>query len=105
VETILGDFLFKNIQQAGKGGDPQFLGDALYAAGRHLPGSSIWFARAPFQRAVLDQLALMVDPRARERFARIEDTARKDWAQSYWWQPGRTEPRRAPNFNAVLGAR
>jgi hypothetical protein len=34
VETVLGDFIIKNVQQAGKGEQTQFLGDALYAGGR-----------------------------------------------------------------------
>lgn len=102
-ESILGDFVIKNIQQAGKGQDTHFAGDALYALGRHIPGSSLWFTRLAFQRGVLDQTALMVDPRARERFARIEAQAKKDWGQSYWLPPGRTEPRRAPDLSAIIG--
>ena len=104
VETVLGDFVFKNIQLAGKGQETHFFGDALYTAGRYLPGSSLWFGRLAFQRAVLDQLALMADPRSRERFARIEEQARKDWGQRYWLPPGRTEVRRAPDLSAALGA-
>ncbi|WP_445486910.1 hypothetical protein [Rhodopseudomonas sp. RCAM05734] len=103
-ESILGDFVIKNIQQAGKGQDTHFAGDALYALGRHIPGSSLWFTRLAFQRGVLDQLALMADPRARERFSRIEQQAKKDWGQSYWLPPGRTEARRMPDFGAVMGA-
>jgi hypothetical protein len=103
IETVLGDFIVKNIQNAGKGKDTHFLGDALYALGRHTPGSSLWFARLAFQREVLDQLALMADPRTRERFARIEQTARREWGQRYWWRPGRTEPERQPELEAVLG--
>lgn len=103
VETILGDFVLKNIQRAGKGEPTStFMGDALYAFGRHVPGSSLWYAKLPFQRAVLDQLALMLDPKARDRFARIEATAQKDWGQPYWMQPGRLEPRRSPNFSMGL---
>lgn len=104
-ESILGDFVIKNIQQAGKGQDTHFAGDALYALGRHIPGSSLWFTRLAFQRQVLDQLALIVDPRARERFARIEAQAKKDWGQSYWLPPGRTEVRRGPEFMAIVGGR
>jgi hypothetical protein len=105
IESTLGDFVMKNIQQAGKGEETHFLGDALYAGGRYVPGSSLWFARLAFQRHVLDQLALMADPRTPERFARIEEKAQKEWGQRYWWQPGRQEPRRAPEFETMLGPR
>lgn len=103
VETVLGDFVMKNIQNAGKGKDTHFLGDALYVGARYVPGSSLWFARAAFQRNVVDQLALMVDDRARERFQRIEDTARREWGQQYWWRLGRTAPSRAPELGAIGG--
>lgn len=104
-ETVLGDFVFKNIQQAAKGNDTQFLGDALYAGARHLPGSSLWFARLAFQRAALDQLALMADPRTPQRFANIEQKARQDWGQGYWWAPGRTAASRPPDLTAMGGPR
>lgn len=103
VETVLGDFVLKNVQNAGKGKDTHFLGDALYTAARYVPGSSLWFLRAAFQREVVDQLALMADDRTRERFKRIEDTARKEWGQRYWWRPGRREPDRAPDLGAIGG--
>jgi hypothetical protein len=45
---------------------------------------------------VVDQLAKWADPRATERFARIEQQTRQDWSQSYWWRPGRTSPERGP---------
>jgi len=102
-ETLLGDFVLKNIQLAGKGQETHFLGDALYAGARYVPGSSLWFGRLAFQRYALDQLALMADPRTPQRLQRIEDQARKDWGQSYWWQPGRTEARRAPDLAAIGG--
>lgn len=102
-ETIIGDFVIKNIQKAGKGEPSQFLGDAVYALGRHVPGSSLWYARLAFQRLVLDQAHLMADPRARERFGRIEQRARQDFGQDYWWRPGQTSPQRAPDLGAAFG--
>jgi hypothetical protein len=45
---------------------------------------------------VLDQAALMIDPRARERFNRIETAARNDFGQQYWWRHGEASAERAP---------
>lgn len=104
-ESILGDFFWKNVQAASKGQETHLLGDAAYAFGNNIPGSRLWFLKTEFQRQVLDQLALMADSRAPERFRRMEETARKDWGQSYWWKPGRTSPSRAPNLEAALGGR
>jgi hypothetical protein len=105
IEGVLGDFIIKNIQQAGKGQDTHFLGDAVYALARYTPGSSLWFGRLAFQNKVIDQLAIMADPRAREKFARIEAQARKDWGQSYWWRRGQQSPDRAPELSAIAGGR
>jgi hypothetical protein len=102
-ERILGDFLLKNFQAAAKGKETHFLGDAAYVGGGFLPGSSLWFGRLAFQREVLDQMAKMIDPRAPERFQRMEETAMREWGQRHWWAPGRTEPRRAPDLEAILG--
>jgi hypothetical protein len=92
VEAVLGDFLMKNARKALKGEETQFAGDALYVAGRYMPGSSLWMTRLAFQRAILDQLALIIDPKAPERFARIEQKAREDWGQRMLWRPGNALP-------------
>jgi hypothetical protein len=101
-EDVLGKFLLRNVELAGKGTPTHFAGDALYALGRYMPGSNLWYAKLAFQRAVLDQAARMIDERAPERFARMEQQARKDFGQSYWLPPGRMEPRRAPDLGAMI---
>ncbi len=88
VEQVLGKFLWKNTQLAISGKPTHFAGDALYTAAQFVPGSSLWYLRTAFQRGVLDHLAMVVDSRARERFSRMEETAKKDFGQSYWWRPG-----------------
>ncbi len=100
VEKV-GKFVIGNLQRAGKGEETHFAGDALYTAASFLPGSSLWYARLGFQRTVLDQLALMIDPRAPERFRRMEDMAQRDWSQRFWWSPGRTAPQDTPSFGAM----
>lgn len=99
----LGRFVIGNIGHSTKGEPTHFAGDALYVAARYVPGSSLWFGRLAFQRAVVDQLALMVDPRAPDRFRRMESEAQKTWAQRYWWRPGQTSPARGPDFGAMAG--
>lgn len=102
-EKVLGDFLMANIGRAYKGEPTHFAGDALYAAAGLVPGSSLWYARTIYQRAVIDQLALMIDDRAPERFARIEREAQKQWGQSFWWGPGQREASRSPALSAAFG--
>jgi hypothetical protein len=102
-EKILGDFLIKNLQRAAQGEETHFTGDALYVAAGLVPGSSLWYLRTAYQRALVDQAALLIDERAAERFQRIEREAQKSWGQSFWWEPGRVEPRRAPDLSAMAG--
>jgi len=97
----VGKFVLGNLQRLGKGEPTHFAGDALYTAASFLPGSSLWYVRLGFQRALLDQLALQIDPRAPERFRRMEDMAQRDWGQRFWWSPGRAAPQSAPNLGGT----
>ena len=71
--------------------------------GRNLPGASTWYLRLAIERAVLDQLRLMVDPDAYKRFRQLERGRQRDYNQDYWWRPGQTLPDRAPNILGVTG--
>lgn len=104
VDKVLGDWLIKNAYLAARGKETHFTGDALYVLGGLVPGQSLWYARTAFQRSVLDQLALMIDDRAPERFRRVEKEAEKSWGQRLWWDPGAPTPRRAPDPAAALGS-
>ncbi len=73
-------------------------GDALYAGARFVPGSNLWYWRLAFQRNIIDRLALEIDPRAPERFRRIEREAEKNFGQGFWWRPGEATPDRMPAF-------
>jgi hypothetical protein len=97
-EDVLGKFLMRNIQLAAAGKPTHFAGDALYTAGRYMPGSTLWYSKLAFNRAVLDQAAQIIDPRARERFQRAESEARRDYGQSYFWHPGSAAPSRMPSI-------
>lgn len=91
-------FVLGNLQRAGKGEETHFAGDALYLGSGLLPGSSLWYGRLAFQRAVVDQLAVMIDPRAPDRFRRMEDLAQRDWGQRFWFRPGSATPDRLPDL-------
>lgn len=91
-------FLVGNLQRAGQGEPTHFAGDALYTAAGFVPFSSLWYGRLTFQRGVVDQLALMIDPRTPDRFRRIEAQAAKDFDQRFWWRPGEVAPSRSPDL-------
>lgn len=102
-EDVGGKFLLANIQRAVEGKPTDWAGEGFWVASRYLPGSNIFWAKLAFQRAIIDQLGLMIDPKAPERFARIEAAAQKNYGQGYWWRRGQATPERAPDFGAAFG--
>ncbi len=103
IESVLFDFIVANGQRLAKGEETHMAGDALYLAGRYMPGSTLWYSRLAFQREVLDRLALMLDERTPERLRRLEKAAQKNWGQKSWWRAGRSAPDRAPDLSAIAG--
>lgn len=102
-ERVLGGWLLRNLRLAAQGKETSFFGDALYIGARYVPGSSLWYGKLAFQRAISDQLLLQMDPKAPERFSRIEQRAQQEFHQSYWWRPAQTQPERAPDLSTVGG--
>lgn len=69
------------------------------------PGTSLWYARLALDRLMWDRLQEHLDPDASRRFLRIEDRARKDFGQEFFWRPGQAAPARAPSISAALSGR
>ena len=70
---------------------------------QNTPGGSLWYIRLAYERMLLDQLQMMVDPDARAAFHRQKRNRKRDYGQEFWWAPGETAPRRAPNHGATIG--
>jgi hypothetical protein len=131
--SIVGDFMFGNVNRYGGGLATTFLGpsvgsldmfrnltvgNALQAASdestnftrelidfvvRNLPGQNMWFSRAAFDRLVVDQLKIAADPDAALEFRRKERKLYRDKGQRLWWRSGEMLPDRSPDFGAALG--
>ncbi len=69
--------------------------DASKVVRRWTPGQNIWWARAAWNRAVMDQLQRIIDPEAEEDFERRAKRLQRD-GQSQWWPEGEPLPERAP---------
>lgn len=67
---------------------------------RYTPGGNLWYARAAFERLLLDQLSEEIDPTYRASRRAMERAAR-DQGQGFWWAPGDDAPDRAPDFTAA----
>jgi hypothetical protein len=90
--TKEGVALVKGSPSAGKQLQRTIQGD--------LPGSSLWYLKLAFNRAIADQAQKWTDPTYYDSFSRMESTARQQ-GTDYWWKPGETAPGRAPNMANV----
>lgn len=70
--------------------------DAARFAARYTPLSSIWWARAAWDRAVVDQLQKALDPDAEADFHRQARRLERDYGQGQWWGEGEMTPERLP---------
>ena len=67
-----------------------------------MPGRSLWYARLAMERLIFDQLEAAIDPNAAQSFRRIEQGARRDYGQRFFWKPGKTPPERGPDLGAAV---
>lgn len=93
-----GDSLDEAVRKAHPGRD----GAKLLA--RYTPLSSLWWSRAAWDRAVVDNLQKLVDPDAEDSFRRQQRRLERDYGQGTYWQPGALLPDRAPALEGALGA-
>jgi len=85
--------------QAGKIGDDKETNigrDMARFLRRNTPGTSLWYSRLALDRLLWDRLQEVADPNAGASFRRMEDRARKETGQQFWWQPGQDAPTRLP---------
>jgi hypothetical protein len=69
---------------------------------KYTPGASLWWARAAFNRGIVDQLQLALDPQAKASFARAAQHQRSATGQESWWPQGEPLPTRAPNLATAV---
>ena len=124
--SILGDFLFQNLNRYGKGleetiAGPQIslfadainlsVGNIMQAvkgertnfgrevvdfAQRYTPGSTIWYLRLGLERMIVDEVLQAVDPKAKSRFRKAARKYKKNYGASFWWERGQ-----GANFGAI----
>ncbi|NMX61465.1 hypothetical protein [Pseudomonas sp. WS 5079] len=125
---MYGDFLFSDTTQAGTSAVVSFLGpiagdaeallklkgtaaegkgdqvggNLVRLAKSHLPGANLWYTKAATDHLIFNQLQDYFSP---GYLRRMKQRARKEFKQSFWWEPGDTTPDRAPNLGAVVGAK
>ena len=87
-----------NLQKFVSGKDTNISADMIQFLRRYTPGSSVWFIRGIYERAILDQLLQMADPQAYKKFKKQMKKRQTEYKQSYWWKPGKALPESAPDM-------
>lgn len=90
----------KSLEQAVRTAHPGR--DATNLLARYAPMASLWWARAAWDRAVVDQLQKVVDPDAEKSFRARARRMEKDYGQDQWWPQGQTLPERAPDLSSAV---
>lgn len=101
---IAGDIeaLFKLKDNAAAGEVNQTGGKLVRFAKSHIPGANLWYTKAATDHMIFHQLQEYFSP---GYLRRMEQRARKDFNQRFWWEPGDALPDRAPNLGAAVGGR
>jgi hypothetical protein len=94
-----------NANEALSGEDTHAGRELAWYARRYNPLASLWWARAAWDRAVIDQLQKTMDPEAQDDFDRQARKMQRDYGQGQWWPKGSVLPERAPDLAGVTGAR
>jgi hypothetical protein len=78
--------------------NPRIGRDAVNLLRDWTPGGSLWYARLAYNRVLLEQLQMLVDPEAKTAWQRQMTKRKKDFGNEFWWAPGKAAPSRAPAF-------
>lgn len=100
-----GDFLnltIGNLAQLAAGEKTNFGRELVQFARGNTPGGNIWYLRLAWERMVLDQAQLLLDPEADKAFRRKQRDWQRDFGQGHWWRPGQLGPDRAPDLGNML---
>ncbi len=93
-----------NIQELAAEGEARNAGRELSRfVEANMPGRSLWYARLAMERLIFDELEAAIDPKAAKSFRMIEQRARRDYGQRFFWRPGRPVPDRGPDLEAAVG--
>jgi hypothetical protein len=82
---------------------PRLAAQAAELGKENVPGNNVWYLRLVADRWLADQVQRMIDPEYDNQVRAMQRRA-AEHGQEFYWAPGETAPRRAPNLlNAVEG--
>ncbi len=89
-----------NVHQAARGDATHAGAEMVQFLRGNTPGVNLWYTKAAIERAFLHDLQEAVSP---GYLSRMEQRAKKEFGQEFWWQPGELTPDRAPDFGSMVG--
>lgn len=101
---IAGDIesIFKLKDMAGAANFDATGANLVRFAKSHIPGANLWYTKAATDHMIFHQLQEYFSP---GYLRRMERRAKKEFNQSFWWEPGEATPDRGPNLGAAVGER
>lgn len=88
------------LMKAAKGEKSHVGADAVKFIKSNIPLQNLWYTKAITDRLIFNQLQEMVSP---GYMRRIEQRARTEFHQSYFWKPGEVVPKNAPKLEKAIG--
>ena len=92
---------FGNLYDMAHGEDTNFSYELYSLLRKYTPGQTLWYGHLAFNRLGLEQLAIAIDPNLKGAIKRNARRRERRNKQKYWWSPGRTLPKRAPDLEAL----
>lgn len=89
-----------NLVQLASGDDTNFGRELVRFVAGNVPGNTLWYLRAGYQRVIVDALEHAIDPEANSAFKRETNYWQNNYGVDLWWQPGHALPSRAPDLGA-----
>lgn len=92
------------IGSVAAGEDPRIGRNTTNFIRRNTPvASSLWYMRAAYDRAVMDNLQRLLDPEAEANWRRQERARERNYGNRSWWERGELLPFRAPDAANAMG--
>lgn len=89
----------ENVYEYAKGKDTHAGAEYVNWLKSHTPYVGLWYTRAVFEHAVLNDINEAVSP---GYLSKVEARGRKTFKQDYWWRPGEDTPSRGPDLSKLV---
>lgn len=90
--------LMGNAQQAASGEETNLGVEMMRFADGNIPFQNLWYLKTLVERNFTDRINEFIDPNYHRRKNRILRKKRKERGQDFYWPPGESLPKRAPDM-------